>query len=651
MSTLTAVSMFLPFGFGRDAVAAVDITWSAGGVVVPQVTGDAVSGWVVILQARGNPSVQVFLRVTGPNERINSIQVIPMDPSPLPSTSHNITLHIGVQPQVGSVGYLGSISNENPVRGDLWLGQVLVAGTVGDPASPNSTAITAQSIGTVRSGGGIGSSIASLGSSQVGGAVVQVEATSGSITGNIAANAGIDNIICEQGTLGPAAGLSTVTARLGISTIRAKSIRSNIDASFGTLGGDVAVVRALGPAASGGVGDFVGSLHAVSLGPRNTPNAVVRVAGDLDADLTFERDIDDANGAGEPAAIVVGGAFKAGRRIQAGWGMQGGAATVGGIKIDTTGGLQGQVIVNAANAGFTWAGDVLVGAGAGQVLLDPQAAAGAYYAATSASLGGGSVGLVPFHLHDLDCSPPLAGALSSRTMLMSEFCHQTYGSGECPPTPDLGGPIAPKTVVLRAYGPIRAESATLPPVTIRLYDPSTGTYSPTPFEDYLTITLASPSGSTLKTQIEVRGLSTQNLIEGEYHIRPKLTGSARLLCDGLTTTANVPFGEDFTYSFKLLTDCNRNGQWDASDIDQVPSLDIFGEDMVGPNGKIDCCEPCYPDYNEDGNVDQDDVTYLTNVIAGGSNPTNHDPDFNRDGNVDQDDVADLINTVGGGGCP
>jgi hypothetical protein len=293
----------------------------------------------------------------------------------------------------------------------------------------------------------------------------------------------------------------------------------------------------------------------------------------------------------------------------------------------------------------------VVGAGAGQILLDPQAAAGAYYAQASSPLGGGSVGLAPFQLHDLDCSPPLTGPISGRTMLMSEFCHQTYGSGECPPTPDLGGPIASKTLVLRAYGPIKAESTISPPVTVRLYDPSTGTYSPTPFEDYLTITLASPAGSTLKTQIEVRGLSTQNLIEGEYHIRPKLTGSARLLCDGLTTASNVPFGEDFSYSFTLLTDCNRNGQWDANDIDQVPSLDIFGEDVVGPNGKIDCCEPCYPDYNEDGSVDQDDVTYLINVVGGGSNPTNHDPDFNRDGNVDQDDVADLINTVGGGGCP
>jgi hypothetical protein len=64
---------------------------------------------------------------------------------------------------------------------------------------------------------------------------------------------------------------------------------------------------------------------------------------------------------------------------------------------------------------------------------------------------------------------------------------------------------------------------------------------------------------------------------------------------------------------------------------------------------LDC--PCDPDVNQDGNVDQDDVIYLINVVGGGNNSTGIDPDFNRDGNIDQDDVTALINAVGGGGCP
>ncbi|MCE7974033.1 MAG: hypothetical protein DYG92_06865 [Leptolyngbya sp. PLA1] len=61
--------------------------------------------------------------------------------------------------------------------------------------------------------------------------------------------------------------------------------------------------------------------------------------------------------------------------------------------------------------------------------------------------------------------------------------------------------------------------------------------------------------------------------------------------------------------------------------------------------------PCDPDVNQDGNVDQDDVAYLINVVGGGANPTGIDPDINHDGNVDQDDVAALINVVAGGDCP
>jgi len=60
---------------------------------------------------------------------------------------------------------------------------------------------------------------------------------------------------------------------------------------------------------------------------------------------------------------------------------------------------------------------------------------------------------------------------------------------------------------------------------------------------------------------------------------------------------------------------------------------------------------CDADVNQDGNVDQDDLAYLINVIGGGLNPTGIDPDFNQDGNADQDDVASLVNVVAGGPCP
>ncbi|MCC6950757.1 MAG: hypothetical protein IT433_04845, partial [Phycisphaerales bacterium] len=97
----------------------------------------------------------------------------------------------------------------------------------------------------------------------------------------------------------------------------------------------------------------------------------------------------------------------------------------------------------------------------------------------------------------------------------------------------------------------------------------------------------------------------------------------------------------------LFMDCNRNGVDDAADIGLNPSLDLDSD------GKIDCCAGpnCLTDYTLDGNSDQDDVAYLTNVIGGGDNPTGIDPDFNHDGNADQDDIAALIDVIGGGACP
>lgn len=60
---------------------------------------------------------------------------------------------------------------------------------------------------------------------------------------------------------------------------------------------------------------------------------------------------------------------------------------------------------------------------------------------------------------------------------------------------------------------------------------------------------------------------------------------------------------------------------------------------------------CCPDLNQDGVVDQGDIDYLINIVAGGSNPTGVDPDFNRDGVADQGDIDSLINVVAGGECP
>ncbi|MFA6046251.1 MAG: kelch repeat-containing protein [Phycisphaerales bacterium] len=73
---------------------------------------------------------------------------------------------------------------------------------------------------------------------------------------------------------------------------------------------------------------------------------------------------------------------------------------------------------------------------------------------------------------------------------------------------------------------------------------------------------------------------------------------------------------------------------------------------VLPAYSVACGGPgCDADVNQDGNVDQGDVDYLVNVIAGGANPVGVDADFNHDGNLDQGDIDAIVNVVAGGACP
>lgn len=81
----------------------------------------------------------------------------------------------------------------------------------------------------------------------------------------------------------------------------------------------------------------------------------------------------------------------------------------------------------------------------------------------------------------------------------------------------------------------------------------------------------------------------------------------------------------------------------------VGSLDLGYKSS--PNTRLTVVASCSADINCDGNVDQDDVGCIINVVAGNLGCECADPDFNQDGNVDQDDAIAIINVVAGGPCP
>lgn len=104
------------------------------------------------------------------------------------------------------------------------------------------------------------------------------------------------------------------------------------------------------------------------------------------------------------------------------------------------GGLGGQIIINADNLpGGTWNAPVRLGpaGAAGSITLT-----GPRYSQTNTSLGGGSVGLVPFRLHDQSCIP----ANGSSIQLIPN--------------------ATPLTVQLRHFGPLKWNAKMNAPVTI-----------------------------------------------------------------------------------------------------------------------------------------------------------------------------------------
>lgn len=117
----------------------------------------------------------------------------------------------------------------------------------------------------------------------------------------------------------------------------------------------------------------------------------------------------------------------------------------------------------------------------------------------------------------------------------------------------------------------------------------------------------------------------------------------------------VSSGSDLQDNVLVLSDLNGDG--DFMDAGETSALVVGnGTGVFADNARaiafgVTPGAPCDPDLNQDGNVDQDDVAYLINVVAGGENPSGIDPDFDRDGNVDQGDVTALISVVAGGGCP
>lgn len=340
---------------------------------------------------------------------------------------------------------------------------------------------------------------------------------------------------------------------------------------------------------------------------------------------------------GENATVRVGGKF-----------IGNPSTTAEQVRINNFGpaGLEGEIIFNALASNATetwWQGGVVVDfiteppAPPEGFVIKPSAPSpnnAPYYDRLSEDLGGGAIGVAPFHLHDADCVPANTPA-TPPSFLNSEFCHITTSP-----------PGTNREVKLRFYGPVRLGDAAHQPLFVQLGSAANNSAAS------MIVDITQPSDTTLSREVVLHGKPDTLLMPGRYYVRPLKNESNAIIepvCAGLLTSSLVPVGEDFEYVFDLVSDCNLNGIEDAIDIDNDMTLDVWPHD-----GYIDgCYHICVTDYNQDGNDNQDDVDCLVALIAGDSSCTdpNANADFNHDGNVDQGDIDALTNAIAGGGCP
>jgi hypothetical protein len=233
-------------------------------------------------------------------------------------------------------------------------------------------------------------------------------------------------------------------------------------------------------------------------------------------------------------------------------------------------GLAGQIIVNADNVpSGAWTSPVRVGPNGDpqQIILN-----NALYTHSAAQIGGGSVGLVPFHLHHQACSPA-NGA-----------------------TVQLGSNAPPLTVELPHYGPVTWTSGS--PVTIdRRPAGTSGVWMAVNMSNF-SIERSAAARSLLISR-DTEGADQAAGFEPGYQYRIRATPN--LVCDLAQASAAPTVVWDGDYIITVLNppclgDIDGNGVVEVDDL-------IFIILFWGP------VSPTFPapDTNEDGAVDVDDL--------------------------------------------
>jgi hypothetical protein len=430
--TVPALIAVLTSSAGAQEVTISSPTGTANGSIGPwSITGDHASGWNVSFTATvndgsgGTPgSFQVQVRAINAGVKINYVRV-----TTARGSNTNDWVGVSVFPDTASdkIPFLGELTKVSGSTADLAVATSNI-GQLGSATSPAVISANSVSLATHRDTGTAG---------YTGDAFVTVTTLAGNfmernvdlsiehdLLGSVSAGHNIGNCTAT-GNIGSATSPVTLTAGDHIDLLKGASIWAAVSTT--NTGGSIKRIQTTS-------GSFVGSASTDHMDYASGTNpSGLTIAGDLDADVAF------ASYTRSPSHSI-GGALVAGRTLSMGGGWP--TTTGGQNQCLTVNDLRGQIIINASNGANPWTGSVIVGSPLVAQYDLSSVTTAPYYTPTSSDLGGGAVGLAPFHLHDTDCAPPNNGTIA---LIATE-------------------------ATLRFYGPIRFEST---PLKVE-YQPSGG---------------------------------------------------------------------------------------------------------------------------------------------------------------------------------
>ena len=310
-------------------------------------------------------------------------------------------------------------------------------------------------------------------------------------------------------------------------------------------------------------------------------------------------------------------------------------ALSGAVRIREADGLAGQIILNAANVidppGDSWVGSVVVGDDGivTSELLAPgesQPYEAPYYEKSYLDIGGGAVGVGPYHLHETACFPPHNDPDPEHAVAQGQFLESgpLYDS-YYPVSIRFYGPVEPATLTLTGALKVAMYFENMETHTCQWAD-VTGVFKAELLDSGRTIALYSDESSMRPKTGLYRIYSEPEMLLSKYVSDDE---NPRDVVWPLTTfcLSGEPVAVE-GYVFSIGTDCDLDGELDAYELDPPTN-----------------CVTCDCDFDDNNAVEVADLfNFLDAWFAQfpGGTPGSPSADYDNDTDVDVGDLFGFL---------